>query len=267
MNRFASQGVPMVGLPRCICVLPLLIFASACQREALPPQSTISAPGALPAQASLSALGPASGHILFVRILPPSARWVFKMDGTGANVTKLANGYAPAWKPDGSRIAFNCGINICVMNSDGSGIVHLTTNVLAEEPAWSASSPAFPDGRIAFDQQDASGNWHIYVMTPDGGNVTQVTTDPTIDGDADWSPDASRIVFQRYVIHGTSQIFVMNADGTGLTQLTTGGGSGPAWSPDGTQISFDSNRSGTGQIYLIPSSGEGSGLAQVTTGG
>jgi TolB protein len=97
--------------------------------------------------------------------------------------------------------------------------------------------------------------------------VTQLTTDLTIDGSADWSPDASRIAFQRYPKRGISQVFVMNGDGSGITQLTTGEGSSPAWSPSGTQIAFDSNRSGTSQLYLMPSSGEGSGIAQVTTGG
>jgi hypothetical protein len=158
----------MVRLPRCISVLPLLMFAFACHRDAVAPRSTGSIPRALSAEASLSALGPTSGHILFTRILPPSARWVFKMDASGANVTKLANGYAPAWKSDGSRIALNCGINICVMNNDGSGLVQLTFNVLAESPAWSGPTSGFPDGRIAFDQQDTSGYWHIYVMSPTG---------------------------------------------------------------------------------------------------
>jgi Tol biopolymer transport system component len=257
----------MSRLRRTSVFLLLLGVGFACRPDALAPEPTAST--GEPRFSTTSPPDPLAppGHIVFVRILPPSARWVFRMDATGANVTQLANGYAPTWKPDGTKIAFNCGANICVMNADGSGIVQLTFNVVAEASAWSAASAAFPDGRIAFDQQDASGNWHIYVMNPDGTGVTQLTTDLTIDGNADWSPDASRLAFQRHVKGGVSQVYVMSADGSGVTQLTTGGGSSPAWSPDGTRITFDSNRSGTGQVYVMSSSGEASGVAQVSTGG
>jgi Tol biopolymer transport system component len=237
-------------------VVPLL-SALACNDATSPPSSA--GPlfsTSLPASPLLLA---SSGHILFTRILPPSeARWVFKMDATGANVTKLANGYAAVWKPDGSKIAFSCGANICVMNNDGTRIVQLTSNVLVEVPAWSGSSLAFPNGRIAFDGQDPTG-WHIYVMNPDvPGVVQQLTIGAFIDGSADWSPDGSMIAFQRYVKHVTSpsQVFVMNADGSVITQKTLGGGMDPAWSPDGKWIAFDSNRSGTSQIYVMSSSGE-----------
>jgi TolB protein len=142
--------------------------------------------------------------------------------------------------------------------------------VLVEVPAWSGSSLEFPNGRIAFDGQDPTGNWHIYVMNPDGtGVVQQLTIGAFIDGSADWSPDGSKIAFQRYVKHGTSQVFVMNADGSVIKQLTTLGGMAPAWSPDSTKIAFYSNRSGTSQIYVMSSSGETTTApaVQITTSG
>jgi dipeptidyl aminopeptidase/acylaminoacyl peptidase len=48
-------------------------------------------------------------------------------------------------------------------------------------------------------------------------------------------------------------IYMMNADGTELTRLTTDAGIAkePAFSPDGKQLSFSSDRSGTSQIYLL----------------
>lgn len=45
----------------------------------------------------------------------------------------------------------------------------------------------------------------------------------------------------------------MNADGSGLRQLTYSGdlNKEPTWSPDGSQIAFNSNRDGNSEIYVI----------------
>jgi Tol biopolymer transport system component len=44
--------------------------------------------------------------------------------------------------------------------------------------------------------------------------------------------------------------------GEPVTQLTFQGGTAPAWSPDGTQIAFTSQRSGQRQIWVLPAAGE-----------
>jgi TolB protein len=204
------------------------------------------------------------GRIAFVRVLPPLNREIFRMDATGANVLRITNrsgqDYTPAWSPDGSKIAFACAVEICLMNDDGSAIVQRTTAMRAEAPAWA------PGGaRIAFHADPSGTNYDIYVMDAAGGNIVRLTTDPATDGFPDWSPDGSRIAFRR-MVSGTSQILLMNADGTGVVQLPTGGGgSTPAWSPDGSRIAFDSDRSGRTEIYVV--NADGSALTQVTTAG
>ena len=248
--------------PRVPCSLLLLALGLACRRDALAPQPNAAA-GLRFSQSSPPPPDPLAppGHIVFVRILPPLDREVFRMDATGANVTQLHAGYAPAPSPDGTKIAFNCGANICVMNADGSGLVQLTANVLAESPAWS------PDGsHLAFDEQDPAGKSHIYAMNADGSGVVQLTTGTANDAAPDWSPDGTKIAFVRN-LSGTPQVLVMNADGSNVVQLTSssGGSRNPAWSPSGGLIAFDSNRSGTSQIYLMNS--DGTGVAQVTTTG
>jgi TolB protein len=204
------------------------------------------------------------GRIVFVRVLAPSNYEIFRMDATGGNVVQLTDrslqDYTPAWSPDGSKIAFGAGLNVWVMNDDGSGLAQLTSIGIAEAPSWS------PDGaRIAFHSEDETGNWDIYVMDAGGGGIVRLTTDSAIDGFPDWSPDGTRIAFRRR-ISGTSQILVMNADGTGVVQLTSGpGGSTPAWSPDGSRIAFDSDRTGRAEIYVM--NADGTGISQVTTAG
>jgi Tol biopolymer transport system component len=52
---------------------------------------------------------------------------------------------------------------------------------------------------------------------------------------------------------GDKEIFVMDSDGTNLVQLTnnTAGDFDPTFSPDGTQIAFESTRDGNSEIYTM----------------
>ncbi len=56
---------------------------------------------------------------------------------------------------------------------------------------------------------------------------------------------------------GNSEIYVMNPDGTQPTNLSNHSGedSYPAWSPDGTQIAFESLRDGNWEIYVMGADG------------
>jgi TolB protein len=101
---------------------------------------------------------------------------------------------APAWSPDGSRIAFESdsdplGTNpghdreIFVMNADGTGVTQLTRNegTHDEGPAWA------PDGmQLAYTSGSDNTHGDINVMTAGGVHLRRLTAD--FDG-ADESPD------------------------------------------------------------------------------
>jgi Tol biopolymer transport system component len=218
---------------------------------------------------------------------------IFVADLDGSNIRPLAKSedfnVDPAWSPDGRKIAFvrgedlteggvaymtTCPPEIFVMNVDGSGEVRLTTGGGAD-PAWS------PDGtHIAFSSH-RTGNYEIYSMSADGGDLHQLTNTNKTSADPVWSPDGRFIAYgsdytiaredcgfmhtgtpgggddPELVADGSeSNIYVMSSDGSGQKRLTDGkSGNNPVWSPDGTQLIFVSRRDGYSQIYRMAADG------------
>jgi len=192
----------------------------------------------------------------------PLEIYVMNADGSGqTNLTNnAAHDFAPAWSPDGSKIAFSSGVSIWevfVMNADGTGRTNLSNNAAAIDsgPVWS------PDGsKIAFNS-DRYGNFDIYVMNADGTGQTRFTIIGAENYVGSWSPDGSKIAFAStaWSIDGNLEIYVKNADGTGQHRLTSNAAddSGPVWSPDGSQIAFNSDRDGNDNIYVMNANGTG----------
>ena len=182
-----------------------------------------------------------------------------------ANEVRLTDGsgdlWAPAWSPDGSRLAFTSGhLNdraIYVMDAGGSNVVQLTDGpAMASHPAWS------PDGtRIVFESNRAGRrDYDVYVMDADGSNEVQLTQDGS---DPVWSPDGSHIAFASGT-YGDRAIYVMDADGNNVVRLTDGATqNNPAWSPDGSRIAFDGyGQDGYPHIYVMDA--DGSNVLQLT---
>jgi Tol biopolymer transport system component len=209
------------------------------------------------------------------------------MDVDGSDVRVLGPGLEPAWSPDGSMIAFSApepgpeqSAAIFVMNADGSDIRQLTDSpkgTFDEGPSWS------PDGsRIVFSRNpvDLSGvdplpagnsRRDLYTVSVDGTDLTKLVGGPTDDFGPDWSPDGSRITFARFVDPTSDgpdslpQIWTIAQDGTDAIQLTRSGRSAqdPAWSPDGSILSFSD---GGSDIYLIGADGEGLHRLKIPSG-
>lgn len=108
---------------------------------------------------------------------------IYSMSPGGEGVTRLVgtndrNSEAnPAVSPDGSRVAYEYGRGIWVMNADGTGQRRLTftPNAQEHEPAWS------PNGaRIAYQVSPTSGGTQVYAMNADGTNQINLTPEGRI---------------------------------------------------------------------------------------
>ena len=200
---------------------------------------------------------------------------IYAANADGSHPTNLTNNLAadesPVFSPDGSKIAFasnraggSAAFDIYVMNWNGTGLQRLTN------AAGDDYDPSFsPNGKEIVFRSDRDGDNEIYKLNAEGGTlwdgsaVHKLTSNTVSDFLPSFSPDGAEIVFQRFSAgSGTglgNEIFKMNADGQGQINLTANSSSindgGAAFSPDGSQIAFHSNRDGNFEIYTMAATG------------
>jgi Tol biopolymer transport system component len=177
---------------------------------------------------------------------------IYLMNVDGSAIRRLTDDpapeYAPAWSPDGSKIAFvrtNGDTNqIDVMNPDGTGITRVASGTIAglggvEHPfSWS------PDGSQIVFMNVVGANSEIHIVNADGtGDRTIFGADGVVSEDPIWSPDGTEIAFSStFGVYPPgcgvdsdvcSDLFVMGIDGSHVTRLTHGasGVFGIAWQP------------------------------------
>lgn len=139
-------------------------------------------------------------------------------------------------------------------------------------PPAEQAAPMTPDNlnswsEIAF-QSARYGWWGIYRMRPDLSNLFKAV----VSGHHNSYPSlrlrgADRLVFVS-IREGNVDIYTANPDGegSGIVRLTDHPANDllPVWSPDGTQIAFQSERSGNTDVYVM--NADGSNLRRLTGG-
>lgn len=135
----------------------------------------------------------------------------------------------PAWSPDSKWLAVLSGgerPDIALVNIENGETRLLAANpALDIYPAWS------PDGNWLAFVSDREGNEEIYLISPDGAGIVNLTNNPGNDFNPVWSPSGLYIAFLS-TRDGLFSLYVMNADGSNQTKVYEGlVYTRPAWFP------------------------------------
>lgn len=209
----------------------------------------------------------------------PDGRFLYYVSNRGGSMDlwrqKMRRG-----KPEGEPQPVTTGVGIAsaALSPDGEKLAYskgrVVSNVwqvpiLQERPAtwFDAKQVTFdeayiemlalsPDGKMLAVSSDRSGNPDVWILPAEGGEMQQLTRDPTPDWAPSWSPDGKEIAFYAYR-SGKREIWVRPLSGGPAWQLTKGETEStfPRWLPDGREIAFLSRRGGHFEVGVIPAVG------------
>lgn len=174
-------------------------------------------------------------------------------DPAGVGSTDPSEGYAPAFSPDSTKIAFVRLGKIWTMNADGTG--QADTGVIGENPQW---SPVVGDNRIVFWRDTAPSGapkGNIFILDVSTKSATQIVAHAAHDTFPRWGAPGpgypqGRIAFNSDRT-GNFEIFVLAPAGTTTADFASAAATNvtnsanfdyvPSWSGDGTKLVYGSN--------------------------
>jgi Tol biopolymer transport system component len=223
---------------------------------------------------------PDGSRIAFVRGDGVYGRALYVIDANGASPPKLVATVsmptAPRWSPDGTMLAYvsdNPRFALGAAHLGNSAPSSIWTVTVADgrthrvtPGTWLDVSPVWsPDGRALFFISNRSGSRDVFrVSIARGGGPRdapeQITSGLNAHG-IDLSRDGKTLAYS--VFNPYTHIWSVQISPSGsttlanATQITTGDETdeGFALSPDGRWLAYDSDRSGNGDIWKIPSTG------------
>ena len=188
--------------------------------------------------------------------------------------------HEPRFSPDGKRLAFAMtsgkGLDIWVKDLDRD-----TPSRLSFLPGNNRGAVWTPDGKVIVFRSVNSTAPGLYAVRTDGsGEAKRLMEAKTGEGPSSFSPDGSRLAITQIGNGASLDIFTVPVEadagpgGPGLRlgkpELFVGTPfieSFPAFSPDGRWLAYQSNESGTNEVYVRPFPPPGGGRWLVSAGG
>lgn len=181
-------------------------------------------------------------------LLTPSEGYLKQLWGEGG-----VNSSA-AFSPDGSRIAFasslDGNVDIWLIPVAGGAAQRITTaRAIDTQPSWA------PNGHQLVFTSARSGSPQIYLMDADGANVRRLSFGGDFHDEASFSPDGTRVICTTRIKGRFQLATIETVSGKRTVIAGPGNNENPAFSPDASMIAFESNRSGSTQIYVTDAEG------------
>lgn len=216
---------------------------------------------------------------------------LYRLKGDGSSEARIGSDFRDvAYDLAGRRIAFVRDVFYDAAEENGDGGPRLPEIFIAEMNSLSrprqltdmrttfVGSPVWsPDGEELLFVSDRGGSEDLWLISASGGEPRNLTASEFIDRDPAWRPllGSREIVFASDMNSvGSTELYRMILPEPGetpvYTRLTTANNSSyaPAWSFDGRQITFVSDRSGgDADIYVMNADGSGQTLVTIDDGG
>lgn len=181
--------------------------------------------------------------------------WAVRVaDGTTRQITSdIRDDVEAAWSPDGRTIAFistrGRQRDVWLVPAVGGDPTRVTDDATEEEHlGWRA------DGSLYFSAGGSPGS--LWQRSLTDGSEFRLTPDSVDPGGFHFSPDRSQIAFAIDLPSGDRDVAVMPAVGGAHRVISTGGNNLRfRWNPAGTEIAFESNRSGNSDVWVVPADG------------